>query len=199
VSQSEAPQPLTVDGPDEALFRATVRAFARETVAPRVRAMDQVKQIDGTIFEALFRLGLMGIEIPTAFGGAGATFTTSLIAIEELAAVDASVSVGVDVQNTLVNTAVLRWGTDAQRRRHLPRLATDTLASYCLSEPGSGSDAFALATRATRDGGHHQQQRHQPHGAKGLVVAHGSSAPGRELARFRRAGQASAGQLCAAC
>jgi alkylation response protein AidB-like acyl-CoA dehydrogenase len=148
----EGPRPLTVDEPDEALFRATVRAFARETVAPRVRAMDQAKQIDGEILAALFRLGLMGIEVPAAYGGAGATFMTSLIAIEELAAVDASVSVGVDVQNTLVNTAVMRWGTEAQRRRHLPRLAGDTLASYCLSEPGSGSDAFALATRATLDG-----------------------------------------------
>src|SRR5262245_66355352 len=114
--------------------------------------MDQAKQLDPELLRALFEMGLMGIEIPPALGGAGATFMTSLIAIEELAAVDASVSVGVDVQNTLVNTALLRWGTDEQRRRLAPRLARDTVASYCLSEPGSGSDAFALATRATLDG-----------------------------------------------
>jgi butyryl-CoA dehydrogenase/short/branched chain acyl-CoA dehydrogenase len=141
-----------VDAPDEALFRDTVRAFARERIAPRVRAMDQAKQLDPELLRALFEMGLMGIEIPPALGGAGATFMTSLIAIEELAVVDASVSVGVDVQNTLVNTALLRWGSEAQQRRYLPRLARDTLASYCLSEPGSGSDAFALATRAVPDG-----------------------------------------------
>ena len=148
----DRPAPLTVDSEDEALFRETVRAFAREAVAPRVRDMDRVQRLDPEILQALFRLGVMGIEIPTSLGGAGATFMTSLIAIEELAAVDASVSVGVDVQNTLVNTALLRWGTDAQRQRFAPRLARDTVASYCLSEPGSGSDAFALATRATLDG-----------------------------------------------
>jgi alkylation response protein AidB-like acyl-CoA dehydrogenase len=148
----DVPRPLTVDGPDEALFRATVRAFARDTVAPRVRAMDEAKALDPAILRALFELGVMGIEIPTALGGAGASFMTSLIAIEELAEVDASVSVGVDVQNTIVNTALLRWGSEEQRRRWLPRLARDTVASFCLSEPGSGSDAFALATRATLDG-----------------------------------------------
>jgi butyryl-CoA dehydrogenase/short/branched chain acyl-CoA dehydrogenase len=152
VSESEIVRPLTVDGPEEALFRETVRAFARETVAPRVQAMDHAKQIDPAVLRGLFDLGLMGIEIPATYGGAGASFLASLIAIEELAAVDASVSVGVDVQNTLVNTALLRWGTDAQRRRFLPRLARDTLASFCLSEAGSGSDAFALATRAAADG-----------------------------------------------
>jgi alkylation response protein AidB-like acyl-CoA dehydrogenase len=148
----DSARPLTVDGPDEALFRATVRAFARETVAPRVRAMDAAKQMDPAIVRALFELGLMGIEIPAALGGAGASFVTALIAIEELAMVDASVSVGVDVQNTIVNTALLRWGSDEQRQRYLPRLARDTLASFSLSEAGSGSDAFALTTRATLDG-----------------------------------------------
>jgi len=151
-STADAPRPLTVDAPDEALFRETVRAFARERVAPRVRAMDQAKQLDPELLRALFEMGLMGIEIPPALGGAGAGFIASLIAIEELAVVDASVSVGVDVQNTLVNTALMRWGSGEQQRRWLPRLAHDTLASYCLSEPGSGSDAFALATRAVPDG-----------------------------------------------
>jgi len=151
-STGDVPRPLTVDAPDDALFRETVRAFARERVAPRVRAMDQAKQLDPELLRALFEMGLMGIEVPPTLGGAGAGFMASLIAIEELAVVDASVSVGVDVQNTLVNTALMRWGSAEQQRRYLPRLAHDTLASYCLSEPGSGSDAFALAMRAVPDG-----------------------------------------------
>jgi alkylation response protein AidB-like acyl-CoA dehydrogenase len=148
----DAPRPLTVDSPEEGMFREAVRAFARDVVAPRVRDMDRAQRLDPEILRGLFALGLMGIEIPATHGGAGASFVASLIAIEELAAVDPSVSVGVDVQNTLVNAALLRWGTDEQRRRYLPRLAADLPASYSLSEPGSGSDAFALATRATLDG-----------------------------------------------
>ncbi|HWP66690.1 MAG TPA: acyl-CoA dehydrogenase [Candidatus Limnocylindria bacterium] len=149
---ADAPRPLTVDAPEEALFRETVQTFARERVAPRVRAMDEAGRLDPELLRVLFEMGLMGIEIPPALGGAGAGFMASLIAIEELAVVDPSVSVGVDVQNTLVNAALMRWGTREQQRRYLPRLARDTLASYCLSEPGSGSDAFALATRAVPAG-----------------------------------------------
>lgn len=145
-------RPLTVDSDEEALFRETVRQFAERTVAPRVRAMDHAQQMDRELIAAAFELGLMGIEIPTDFGGSGASFTTAIIAIEELAAVDPSLSVCVDVQNTLVNNAILRWGNQEQKRRYCPRLARDLLASYCLSEPGSGSDAFALATRAVEDG-----------------------------------------------
>jgi alkylation response protein AidB-like acyl-CoA dehydrogenase len=114
--------------------------------------MDRAQRMDPAVVRDAFDLGLMGIEIPTDLGGSGAGFTTAIIAIEELAVVDPAVSVCVDVQNTMVNKAMLRWGTDAQKRRYCPRLARDLLSSYCLSEPGSGSDAFALATRAVPDG-----------------------------------------------
>jgi short/branched chain acyl-CoA dehydrogenase len=148
----EIVRPLTVDGEDEALFRESVRAFARQTVRPLVSSMDHAQQMAPEVVQGAFALGLMGIEVPVELGGAGASFTAAIIAIEELAAVDAAVSVCVDVQNTLVNNAILRWASDEQQRRFFPRLASDTLASYCLSEPGSGSDAFALATRAVQDG-----------------------------------------------
>ena len=150
--EDDVVRPLTVDGEDEAQFRASVRAFAREVVAPRVRAMERAQAIAPEVLRGLFDLGLMGIEIPQALGGSGATFVCSIIAIEELAVVDPAVSVCVDVQNTLVNTALVRWGTEAQQQRHLPRLAQGTIGSYCLSEAASGSDAFALATRAVPDG-----------------------------------------------
>lgn len=145
-------RPLTTDNEEEALFRKTVRQFAEEKVRPRVREMDRTQQMDRALIDEAFHLGLMAIEVPTDLGGAGASFTTAIIAIEELAAVDPSISVCVDVQNTLVTNALLRWATDEQRRRYCPLLARDTVASYCLSEAGSGSDAFALATRAVADG-----------------------------------------------
>jgi alkylation response protein AidB-like acyl-CoA dehydrogenase len=106
--------------------------------------------MDAGVVEQLFEQGLMGVEIPEEYGGAGMNFTAAIVAIEELAKVDPSVSVLCDVHNTLVNTAFLKWGTDAQKRRFLPRLATETVSSFCLSEPGSGSDAFALAARAVK-------------------------------------------------
>lgn len=145
-------RPLTVDNEDEALFRDAVRQFAERTVGPRVREMDRTQKMERSLIDGAFELGLMGIEVPTELGGSGASFTTSIIAIEELAAVDPSVSVCVDVQNTIVNNAILRWANDEQKQRYLPRLCTDTVGSYCLSEAGSGSDAFALATHAVRDG-----------------------------------------------
>jgi alkylation response protein AidB-like acyl-CoA dehydrogenase len=145
-------RPLTVDGEDEAMFRQSVRAFAQQTVAPHVAEMDRSQQMRREIIRGAFELGIMGIETPVELGGAGASFMTAIIAIEELAAVDPSVSVCVDVQNTLVGNAILRWASDEQKERYCPRMATDMLASYCLSEPGSGSDAFALATRAVEDG-----------------------------------------------
>jgi alkylation response protein AidB-like acyl-CoA dehydrogenase len=145
-------RPLTVDSEDEAIFRASVRSFAEQTLAPHVAEMDHSQQMKRELIDAAFALGLMGIEVPAELGGAAASFFTAIIAIEELAAIDPSLSVCVDVQNTLVNNAMLRWASDEQKRRYCPRLCSDMLASYCLSEPGSGSDAFALATRAVADG-----------------------------------------------
>jgi len=145
-------RPLTVWTDDERMFRDTVRQFARKEIGPKVRAMDESSLFDPTLLKQAFELGLMGIEIPEEYGGQGGSFVQALIAIEELAAVDPSASVIVDVQNTLVNNAVLRWATEEQKRRWLPRLAVDTCASYALSEAGAGSDAFALSTRAVQDG-----------------------------------------------
>jgi alkylation response protein AidB-like acyl-CoA dehydrogenase len=147
-----AAAPLTVDSADQAIFRETVRHFAQQLVAPHVLAMDQAQTMRPDLIRKAFELGLMGIEVPVEYGGAGADISTAVIAIEEIAAVDPSLSVCVDVQNTLVNNAVVRWANEEQRQRYLPRLCTDMLASYCLSEAGSGSDAFALKTRAVEDG-----------------------------------------------
>jgi len=144
--------PLTIDTDEQALFRDSVRSFAQQTVAPHVLAMDESQTMRRELIDAAFELGIMGIEIPEEFGGAGADISTAVVAIEELAAVDPSLSVCVDVQNTLVNNAILRWANDEQRQRYLPRLCSDMLASYCLSEPASGSDAFALQTRAVEEG-----------------------------------------------
>ncbi|MBI5086756.1 MAG: acyl-CoA dehydrogenase [Acidobacteria bacterium] len=145
-------RPLTDFNEDEAMFRDAVREFARNEIGPKARAMDEAGLFDKALLKQIFEMGLMGIEIPEEYGGQGGTFFQALIAIEELAAVDPSAAVVVDVQNTLVNNAVIRWANEEQKRRWLPRLAQDTLASYALSEAGAGSDAFALATRATRDG-----------------------------------------------
>lgn len=152
MSQERMAMPLTVDSDDQVIFRESVRNFAMQTVAPHVREMDRTQTMRRELIDAAFELGLMGIEVPAEYGGAGADIATAVIAIEELAAVDPSLSVCVDVQNTLVNNAVLRWANEEQRQRYLPRLCRDMLASYCLSEAGSGSDAFALKTRATEDG-----------------------------------------------
>lgn len=128
----------------------SVSKFATEVIGPKVREMDEAEAMDPAIVEQLFEQGLMGIEIPEEYGGSGMNFTSAIVAIEELAKVDPSVSVLCDVHNTLVNTAFLKWGTEAQKKKYLPRLATNTVASFCLSEPGSGSDAFALATKAVK-------------------------------------------------
>jgi alkylation response protein AidB-like acyl-CoA dehydrogenase len=144
--------PLTLLTEDERMFRDAVRQFAEESIAPRVAAMDEAARMDPDLIPQLFELGLMGIEIPEAAGGAGASFFTSVLVVEELSRIDPSVGVFVDVQNTLVNNCILRWGNDEQKARILPRLAADTVGAYALSEAGSGSDAFALATRAFRDG-----------------------------------------------
>jgi short-chain 2-methylacyl-CoA dehydrogenase len=140
--------PLTQLNPEEALFRDTVRRFAREQIAPRVRAMDDTALFDKGLLQQLFDLGLMGIEIPEEYGGQGGNFFQCVLAIEEISAVDPSAGVVVDVQNTIVNNAIMRWGNSAQKGKYLPRLAANTTGAYALSEAGSGSDAFALATTA---------------------------------------------------
>jgi butyryl-CoA dehydrogenase/short/branched chain acyl-CoA dehydrogenase len=150
LAESQA-SPLTLLSEEERLFRDTVRRFAKEQIAPHVRAMDDEGVFRKDLIRQFFDLGLMGIEIPEEFGGQGGSFFQAVLAIEELAAVDPSAAVIVDVQNTLVNNALLRWGNQEQKRRFLPRLAADTVSSYALSEAGSGSDAFALQTRAVRD------------------------------------------------
>ncbi|TVR04688.1 MAG: acyl-CoA dehydrogenase [Deltaproteobacteria bacterium] len=138
---------------DEQFFQQTVAGYAREKIGPLVHRMDQEAAIDPSLLPGLFEMGLMGIEIPEQFGGAGATFMSSILAIEALATVDPSVSVLVDVQNTLVINALINFGSDAIREKYLPRMAREWVGSYCLSESGSGSDAFALKARAEkRDG-----------------------------------------------
>ena len=144
--------PLTWLSEEDRLFQASVRQFAREQIAPHVRSMDEQGVFRKDILRQMFELGLMGIEVPEEYGGQGGTFFQAVLAVEELAVVDPSAAVIIDVQNTLVNNAMLRWGSPAQKKRYLPRLATDLLASYALSEAGSGSDAFALTTKAEEQG-----------------------------------------------
>ncbi len=146
--------PLTVLNEEEKLFQSSVRQFAREQVGPRVREMDEAGVFEKELIRQFFELGLMGIEIPEEYGGQAGTFFQCVLAVEELSAVDPSAGVVVDVQNTIVNNALLRWANAAQKSRYLPRLASDTVASYALSEAGSGSDAFALATKAVDRGDH---------------------------------------------
>ncbi|KAH0545598.1 hypothetical protein GP486_008438 [Trichoglossum hirsutum] len=144
------PTPITHLSETEAMMADSVSRFAREVVLPRVREMDEAEAMDPAVVEQLFEQGLMGFEIPEEYGGAGMNFTACIVGIEELAKVDPSVSVLVDVHNTLVNTAVLKYGSLEVKKKWLPRLATDSCGSFCLSEPVSGSDAFALSTRAIR-------------------------------------------------
>jgi butyryl-CoA dehydrogenase/short/branched chain acyl-CoA dehydrogenase len=145
--------PVTQLSEDERLFADAVRAFARDEVAPLVRRMDEEQHMDAALVEKMFALGLMGIEIPEQYGGSGGSFFDAVLAVELLSAVDPAVALVVDVHNTLVASALLRWATDEQKRKYLPRLAADTVGAYALSEAGSGSDAFALQTRAEKRGG----------------------------------------------
>jgi alkylation response protein AidB-like acyl-CoA dehydrogenase len=147
-----APLPLTVLTDEEESLRSAAAAFARSAVLPHVRAMDAAAQIRPDVFKGLFDGGFMGVEIPQEHGGAGAGFLSACLVVEELAKVDASVAVACDVQNTLVNNVFAMYASAAQRARWQPRLAADTVGSFALSEPSSGSDAFALKTRAVRDG-----------------------------------------------
>lgn len=145
------PTPLSILTEDEEMLRDTVARFAQEKIKPRALEMDKAAKIDKEIFDACFELGLMGIEIPVEYGGNEMNIFSAILVIEELAKVDPSVSVAVDVQNTLVINAFNRWANEDQKKRYLTRLAKDTIGSYCLSEPSSGSDAFALKCRATQD------------------------------------------------
>src|SRR5437763_1301063 len=151
-AEQTAPQPLTALTEDEKMFQATVRRFARAEIAPHVREMDEAGVFRKDIIKQFFDLGLMGIEIPEEFGGQGGSFFQCVLAVEELSAVDPSAGVIVDVQNTIVNNAILRWANDDQKQHYLPRMAADTVGSYALSEAGSGSDAFGMSTRAVDDG-----------------------------------------------
>jgi butyryl-CoA dehydrogenase/short/branched chain acyl-CoA dehydrogenase len=148
--------PLTDLSEDEKGFRDVVRDFAEEKVRPLVRKMDEESKIPRELIDACFELGIMGVEIPDHHGGSGATFFMSILVVEELARVDPSLAVLVDVQNTLVNNAILRWGTAAQQAKYFPLLASKWVGAYALSEAGSGSDAFALACRAEDRGDHYE-------------------------------------------
>jgi len=146
------PIPLTTLTEDEILFRNNVRQFAEDKIRPLVKEMDEKAVFDPGLLEQFFQLGLMGIEIPEQYGGAGGTFFEAILAVEEFSRVDASAGVIVDVQNTLVANAIIRWGNEAQKKRYLAKMAADTVGAYALSEAGSGSDAFALQTRAELKG-----------------------------------------------
>src|SRR6266702_8987510 len=148
--QQAGPMALTQLSEDERMFRDTIRQFACEQIGPLVRGMDEAQQMDAALIKKLFGLGLMGIEIPEVYGGAGGTFFEAILAVEETSAVDPSVGVLVDVQNTLCINALMRWATEEQKRKYLTKLATGTIGAYALSEASSGSDAFALQTRATK-------------------------------------------------
>ena len=145
--------PLTHLSEDEQLFRSSVREFSQQTIGPLVHQMDEEQHFSADLLPQLFQLGLMGIEVPEGYGGAGGSFFEAILAVEEISAVDPAVGVLVDVQNTLCINALLRWGTADQKQRYLPRMASDTVGAYALSEAGSGSDAFALQARAEKRGG----------------------------------------------
>src|SRR5712692_8563109 len=154
VSQNAAP-PLTLLSEEERMFRDVVRKFARERIGPHVREMDEAGVFRKDLLKEMFELGLMGIEIPEEYGGQGGNFFQAVLAVEAIAAVDPSAAVIVDVQNTIANNVIIRWGNEDQKRRYLPQLARNTVASFALSEAGAGSDAFALETRAGKHGAHY--------------------------------------------
>jgi alkylation response protein AidB-like acyl-CoA dehydrogenase len=152
--EQPAKLPLTTLSEDEQMFRSSVREFAEGELRPRVEQMDEHAKLDPALIKQCFDLGLMGIETPEEFGGAGSSFFTAILAVEELSRVDASVGVFVDVQNTLVNNALIRWGSPDQKKKYLSALAATKVGAYALSEAGSGSDAFAMQTRAVDKGDH---------------------------------------------
>jgi len=145
---------LTTLSEDEQMFRASVREFAEGEIRKRVESMEEQGHLDQSLIKQCFELGLMGIETPEEYGGAGGSFFQAILAVEELSRIDASVGVFVDVQNTLVNNALLRWANPEQKKKYLPQLASEKVGAYALSEAGSGSDAFALQTRAVERDDH---------------------------------------------
>jgi len=149
---ASVPLPLTHLNEDEQLFRSTVREFSQQAIGPLVREMDEKQHFSPDLLQQLFNLGLMGIEIPLEFGGSGGSFFEAILAVEEISAIDPSVGVLVDVQNTLCVNAMLRWGTPEQKKRFLPRMASKMVGAYALSEAASGSDAFGLQARADKRG-----------------------------------------------
>ncbi|KAI8067476.1 acyl-CoA dehydrogenase/oxidase [Gongronella butleri] len=154
-SVTEKPSSLYSFTEEELMFKDTVARFAREVVQPRVQAMDDAEVMDKEIIDSMFENGLMGLETEADFGGAEASFTAAVLAVEELAKVDPSISALCDIHNTLTNTMIRKWGTPEQKEKYLTRLATDTVGSFCISEAGAGSDAFALQTRAEDKGDHY--------------------------------------------
>ncbi|HUZ46821.1 MAG TPA: acyl-CoA dehydrogenase [Terriglobia bacterium] len=148
-------QPLTALSEEEQMFQAAAREFAEKEIGPHVAQMDREGVFKSELVEKFFEQGFMGIEVPETYGGSGGTFFMAILAIEEFSRVDASAGVVIDVQNTLVMNAIQRWGTEAQKKAFLPRLASNTVGAYALSEAGSGSDAFSLETRAQEDGDHY--------------------------------------------
>jgi len=153
IEQSFA-RPLTTLSEDEQMFRDSVREFAEGEIRKRVEQMDEQGYLEPALMKQCFDLGLMGIETPEEFGGAGGSFFQAILAVEELSRVDASVGVFVDVQNTLVNNAIIKWANPQQKKRYLTQLAAEKVGAYALSEAGSGSDAFAMQTRAVDNGDH---------------------------------------------
>jgi len=144
--------PLTQFTDDELMTKEMVAKLAKQEIAPLVRKMEREGRIDDGVFQKLFENGLMGIEIPTEYGGTGSNFMSTVLTIEEISKVDAAVATPLDIQNTLINSLILKIGSEEQKRKYLPRLARDSVGSFCLSEPGSGSDAFSLRTEARREG-----------------------------------------------
>src|SRR5437773_8919806 len=152
--EESVPRPLTTLSEDEQMFRDSVREFAEGEIRKRVEEMDEQQHLDPAVMKQCFELGLMGIETPEEYNGAGGTFFQAILAVEELSRVDASLGVFVDVQNTLVNNAFIRWSNADQKKKYLTQLATEKVGAYALSEAGSGSDAFAMQTRAVDAGDH---------------------------------------------
>jgi butyryl-CoA dehydrogenase/short/branched chain acyl-CoA dehydrogenase len=155
LEKRQSAPPLVAFSEDEQLFRDSIRQFAEERIRPLVRTMDEKQVMDAGLVQELFQMGVMGIEVPQEFGGGGGTFFEAILAVEEISKVDPSVGVLVDVQNTLVINALLRWGTAELKKKYLRMMAADTVGAYALSEAGSGSDAFALSTRAELKGDHY--------------------------------------------
>ncbi|MDB4879513.1 MAG: acyl-CoA dehydrogenase [Gemmatimonadetes bacterium] len=152
IAAESARPPLTILSDDEIAFRDAVASFAADEVKPRVQEMERAGRIDPALIKQYFEMGLMGIELPEQYGGAGGSCTMVAIAVEEISKVDAAAAIMVDVQNTLVNYPINRYGSDALKAKYLPRLTSDTIGAYALSEPGSGSDAFGMTTRAEQRG-----------------------------------------------